>query len=278
MKKLLLSACILLLSIFTYAQDEGTAVAQARFARSKSFYVSGGPALTLGKNLGDYGTGISFETGYTKRLNKLLSIGPNFSFLSFKYDESKTYPYYYDSFNDVALEFSMDGGDVSLISLGCNFKLNFVPVGDATTFSIYGIANPFVSYVTRKEFQGSAEFFTDGNQDGVYDDSQGVFDYGVNEEPDFAEDSKISGGVHLGFGFEIMPTKPVSFFMQATFSYTLKIGYAATESFLKDDDRYVDANNRVYYEADNSVYLKGYPIAEKGFSALSIKAGVSFNF
>ena len=279
MKKLLgLVSLAMVMSIATLAQDEGAVVVKERFERDKGVYFSLGPAITLGKNLGDYSTGFSFEAGFLKRSNKVLSWGPNVSFLNFAYDESATYPYYYDPINDFALEVYLEGGNVKIISAGMNFKINFIPVSDNTVFSAYGIANPFISYVIRDEVLASADIFEDTDLDGLYYEYSGSVTYEAADYPALADDSKFSGGVHLGFGVELKPAKAVSVFAQATFSYTLPISYVATESFLNEEDQYVDANGLIYYDAGNSFYLEEFPIVEKGFSALSIKLGVSFNF
>jgi hypothetical protein len=279
MKKFILGFLVLLLlSTSLYAQDEGTAVAQTRFERDKSIYIGGGPSIPFGDNLGDYSLGLNFEAGFFKRLNKVMSIGPNISYLSFKYDADETYPYYYDPTNDYAIESSLSGGDVSLLSIGFNFKLNFVPVSDNSVFSLYGIGNPFVSFVSRGECIQSGDFYEDIDGDIVYDDFSFSVDYSPDDYPALKEESKVSGGVHLGIGFEINPTKKVSVFGQATFSYTLPITYVATNSFLKEEDQYFDGNDRIYYDAEQSFYLDEFPIKENGFSALSFKLGVSFNF
>ena len=87
MKKILFSCLFLFFIAFTIsAQDEGTAVAQQRFEHDKGIYISAGPSITLGKNLGDYSNGLSVEVGFLKRLNKVMSIGPAISYSNYKYD------------------------------------------------------------------------------------------------------------------------------------------------------------------------------------------------
>jgi hypothetical protein len=260
------------------AQDEGDVVVKDRFARDKSIYVSFGGAKTLGDNLGDYKTGFSFEAGFLKKSNKLISWGGNLSYLGFKYDPDATYPYYYDVDEDVAIEAAMQGGDISLISLGFNLKLNFIPVGDHTFATVYGIVNPFVTYVSRKEVTASADYYWDEDGDGLYHDYLGSGVYLATDYPALQAENKVSGGAHLGLGVEFLPSKPVSFFLQATFSYTFPVSYVSSGSFLNDEDKYVDSENTVYYDADQSFYKKEYPIVEKGFSAFSLKFGVAFNF
>lgn len=282
MKKTLLNVLILMILFTTLqAQDEGTAVAQQRFENDKGIYVAGGPAFTLGSNLGDYSTGLSFEVGFLKRLNKVMSIGPNISYLSFKYDADETYPYYYDESLDNAIELELSGGDVSILSAGFTLKLNFVPVGDNTKVSLYGIGTPFVSYTSRGELSGAGYFYKDFDLDGVYTDPNpdpSLFPDEWNSDafPVLKKESKVSGGIHVGFGAEFVPTSAVSFFVQATFSYTLPITYVSTEDYFEGE--YVDANGTTYYDANPTYYDEEFPVVKNGFGALSVKAGVSFNF
>jgi hypothetical protein len=233
------------------AQDEGEVVVKERFARDKSVYISVGPSFTIGKNLGDYSTGLSLEAGFLKKSNKLISWGANLSYLKFGYDESQTYKYFYDPENDFAIESYLDGGDISLLSVGFNLKLNFIPVGDNTAVSIYGIVNPFVSFVKRTEVTSYAELFVDEDEfeeyDGIYDTRTGDVTFDAEDYPALASESKVSGGAHLGFGVEFVPSHAVSFFLQATFCYTLPVSYVATDSFLKEEDQYVDEEGTIYY-------------------------------
>jgi hypothetical protein len=279
MKRIVASLIVLLTSFFAaQAQDEGDVVIKQRFERDKTVFVSFGPSFTLGKNLGDYSTGFNFEAGFLKRSNKLISWGPSISFLSFAYDESKTYPYYYDVDNDLALELAQEGGGISILSAGLNLKLSLIPVSDETLLSVYGIVNPFVSFVSREEVTENVDIYRDTNNDGIYKESRTSVVYSAEDYEALEADSKVSGGAHLGVGVEFRPAKMFSFFGQATFSYTLPVSYIATESFLKEEDKYVDADDTVYYDASETLYLDEFPIVKKGFSALSIKVGMAFNF
>lgn len=278
MKNVAITFLCILSSILAFSQDEGTAVAQERLSRSNSIYVGMGPALILGKNLGDYSDGFGFEGGYLKRMNKIISIGPHASFLKFKYQEFKTYPYYYDPTNDLVIEYSQKGGDISLLSFGGTIKLNLIPIGDNTVFSLYGISTPFLSFVSRKEFEATGDFYADLDGDVLYTDLLLSQDFDSDDIPQLEADSKVSGGIHLGFGAEFFPSKPVSIFVQATFCYTLPVRYSATNSYLKVEDQYEDAAGVIYYDAEESLYQDEFPIVNKGFSSLSIKGGISFNF
>ncbi|MEO7989903.1 MAG: hypothetical protein ABI663_10200 [Chryseolinea sp.] len=282
MKKLYsLLGLVFFVSSMALAQDEGTVEVKDRFERSNTLYFSLGPSFTLGKNLGDYSVGINFETGFLKRANRLLSWGPSLSYIGFAYDDSKTYPYYYSYNSDYTYILSQTGGDVGILSLGLNLKLNFIPVSDNTVFSVYGIVNPFVSYVTRSEVEENVDLYYDESGSGYYDYYDGSETYTANDYPALAADSRVSGGAHLGVGVEFKPAKKISVFAQATFSYTLPITYISTESFLKDEDiidYQFDEEDNDYYDGDYSLFLDEFPIVKKGFSAVSIKLGMAFNF
>ncbi|MFN3840282.1 MAG: hypothetical protein ACK4RF_06205 [Cyclobacteriaceae bacterium] len=281
MKNLLLTLLLFALCLPAIAQDEGEAVAKARFERDKSFYLGGGLALPFGGKLEDYANGVSFEGGFLKRLNKLLSIGGNVSYLSMKYDPDKTYPYYYNVNDDYAIELELDGGKVSMFSAGFVLKLNFVPVSDNSPFSLYGIFNPFVVQSKRSEMKGRGYFYEDLDLDGIYTDPvTGLFpdEWDASGFPVLNEETKITGGAYVGFGVEFMPVKPVSFFVQATVGYTGNITYVSTKDFLNNADQYVDVNGTIYYDADPTYYNPNFPIIKSGFPALSVKAGLSFNF
>lgn len=281
MKNLLLTLVLFVLCLTAFAQDEGEAVAKARFERDKGFYLAGGLALPFGGKLEDYANGVSFEGGFLKRLNKVLSVGGNISYLSMKYDQDKTYPYYYDEDTNYAIELELEGGDVSMLSAGFVLKLNFIPVSDNSTLSVYGIANPFVAQSNRSEMKGRGYFYENLDSDGQWDDPvSGLFpdEWDASGFPVLKKENKVTGGVHVGFGIEFMPVKAVSFFAQATISYTGAITYVSTNDYLSGATQYVDGNGTTYYDANPTYYDSEFPIVKNGFPAMSVKAGLSFNF
>jgi hypothetical protein len=277
MKKIFLSFIFTLSIVSTLsAQDEGAAVAQERFVRDKSIYFGVGHALTLGKNLGDYSNGLSFEAGFLKKLNKVMSIGPSLIYSVYKYDKDKTYPYYYDPNNDEFYELYLEGGDVSMLSIGFTLKLNFIPVGDNSKFTIYGIGTPFVCSATRKELSAVGVYYY---FDGV--EYQPIaFETTADDFEQFKKESSITGGLNAGFGFEVMPSKTVSFFGQVTVSYTMPINYVSSQEYNKDATEYSYPENpdEIYYDAGDTIYDEDYPIVKKGFPGLNLRFGISYNF
>jgi hypothetical protein len=283
------------------AQDEGAIIKKERIAKDKSVFVDFGPSFTLGKNIGDYKTGFNIEAGFVKRMNRLLSIGPSISYVSFKYDPSVTsveggdayvdngdpndwqtkYPTYNDTY-DYGYILTLEGGDINMISLALNLKLNFVPVKDKSIFSVYAFAKPFISYASRTAVKGSDvryayEIFEDDN--GTSDDADDVLYYNTGDDtwyedgftsawgPDDYEVlksyQKFTGGIFLGPGVEIFPARRFSFFVQGAFGYTFPISFISTKSYESTVDDYISEE---------------FPMVKKGFPSINIQVGASFNF
>lgn len=289
MKKHVYLLSFLFVSFITVAQDEGEIVKRERLEKSSGVFIGLGPSFTLGKNIGDYSVGFNFEGGYLKRLNRVLSIGPSISYLSFEYDPEKTGfnnifiggPYYDgEEYYHEGLYFDLKGGDVSLVSLACNFKLNLVPVKDNSKISVYVFGKPFVSYVNRTEVTGTGTYLV--NYGDIYNsldwDVVEIFDWnasnqdlGIEISDKLKEENKITGGVFVGPGIELFPAKGVSIYLQALVGYTFPVSFISTKTY----------ENSENYGNDLDVFLDDileYPIYESGFPSVNIQAGVSFNF
>jgi hypothetical protein len=310
MKRIVCLAGFLLSAYTIIAQDEGVIQKRERIDRSKSVFLGFGPSITLGENIGDYSIGFNFEAGFVKRLNRLLSIGPSISYLRFNYDPEQTQSEYkgnsdisidwysqYDTWSekypitegntyDYRYLLSLEGGDVSLISLALNIKLNFIPITDNTKFSVYGFAKPFISIANREAVTGSGvrqvwESYEDRNgtltnesDDVLYyyqnDDTwhpDGYVEDWDSEGPDgypvLAKESSVTGGIFLGPGIEFVPANAVSFYFQAAFGYTFPVSFVSTESYENTVTSYVDEE---------------FPIVKEGFPSVNLQFGVSFNF
>jgi hypothetical protein len=80
-------------------------------------------------------------------------------------------------------------------------------------------------------------------------------------------DGQVTGGIFLGPGIEINPTKPVSFFIQASFGYTLSSDFISTKSYPTRSIRYfVDP-----------VIDPNWPGKTTGFASINLSAGVMLN-
>lgn len=255
------------------AQDEGAIVKKERIQRDKGIFVGGGISIAAGSNLGDYSTGINFEGGFTKRLNRVFSIGASISYLKFAYDAEvlKTKPdiggtgipsnFYYDTQAGVISDgyfLTLTGGDVSLISLAANLKVNFVPVKDNSKISVYAFAKPFIASATVSSISGTAEYY-------YYDTefSDWYANPSFNASGSYNSKSSITGGIFVGPGVEIFPAKAVSIYVQASFGYTFPLDIVSTRSY--GNDYNIDLAN------------PNFPIASLGFTSINFAAGVSFN-
>lgn len=299
-KTLCLSGLILLVSLAASAQDEGTIVKRDRIDRDKSIFLGLGPSFTLGKNIGDYSAGFSLELGFTKRVNRILSVGPSLSFVQFNYDPAVTdvgnkNTFIGGPYTDPANGFSyyeglyidLSGGDISLLSLAANLKLNAVPIKDNTKFSFYVFAKPFVAYSMRSEVVGEAYYLTNygdiEDPDEWADGIQDIFDwtagnryvkdtYNVDVSQDMKEENKVTGGIFIGPGIELFPTKPFTAFFQVAVGYTLPITYVSTEYYNKEGSQ--NNLNTIVTNGD----IEKYPMLKKGFPSIGVQFGASYNF
>jgi hypothetical protein len=261
-----------LVAFAAHAQDEGAVVKKERIERDKGIFVGGGVSIAAGSNLGDYSTGINFEGGFNKRINRVFSIGGSISYLKFAYDPAvqsarptsdgvpPNFYYGWDDTNSVTYGYfvTITGGDVSLLSLAVNLKLNFVPVKDNSIFSVYVFARPFVSSATVSGVNSYGEYweYSDTLGDWFADPTKDIT--GTNESK-----TTLTGGIFLGPGIEINPAKPISFFVQASFGYTFPIEVVSTKSYSSDLNSWLaDAN---------------FPYASLGFTSINFAAGISFN-
>lgn len=268
MKKILLTAFFAaFLAGLAMSQDEGTVVKRERIQRDKGIFVGGGLSIPGGSNFGDYSTGINFEAGYLKRLNRVFSIGGSLSYLSFKYSpknySAAGYPdnFYYDSGNDDGYALNLKGGDLSVISLALNLKFNFIPVKDDSKISVYGFAKPFIASSTRSDVNGTGQYWYDSGT-GFQRDATSDVDWGKDGYPVLGQQTKTTGGIFIGPGIEFNPGKAISIFVQASFGYTFPINIVSTKSYGHDISDY--ANDQ-------------FPMKDLGFTSINFSGGVSFN-
>lgn len=318
MKKIYCIAFFVFTTLALNAQDEGAIVKKERFELGQGIHIGGGPSFTLSKDIGNYSTGLSFEIGYVKRLNRVISIGPSVSYLSFDYDAKvadedysnifiggpygdQFYPYYAGAY------YTLEGGDLKMWSLSCNFKLNLIPVTDASVVSIYAFAKPFISYATRTEVKGVlysllnygdptnpddwtyySQYYTNvplewraGRELAIDADGDEVPDFYFDGDGDgntdvvsdeLKEKSGITGGIFIGPGIEFMPTRRVSFYLQASIGYTLPVSFVNTDHYSNEENL---GNDFDYFIENNG---NEYPTQKKGFSSLAVQAGLTFNF
>jgi hypothetical protein len=270
MKGTIAASCIVCLGVFSLcAQDEGTVIKKKRIQLDKSIFVGGGISIVGGSNFGDYSRGINFEAGYTKRLNRIFSIGGSLSYLSFKYDPSilqkppaqyqdpVNFYYGYDiASNEIGALLDLSGGDLSMISLAFNLKFNFVPVKDNSLVSVYAFAKPFITSAALSGISGLSQNYIRDMVSGDWGSPVSSTVYTYKEDP------KISGGILLGPGLELFPAKKISFFVQASFGYTFPIEIVSTRSYNSDIENLTSPK---------------FPYGSLGFTSINFAGGISFN-
>jgi hypothetical protein len=274
------TSLLLLASMLTYAsvlaQEEGQAVALERFTYDKSFYFGGGVSLPFGENIGDYSLGYNFEAGFLKRTNRVFSIGASLSALFMSYDPEVTdnslgnaYVGFIDDPDDPdyweGYVIELEGGNISIISLALNLKLDFIPISDNSKIAIYGFAKPFVAYASRSDVSGNSTYLKTDDPDGLTNWRVVEEDilWGPDDYPALAAESTFTGGIFIGPGIEFMPSKKTSFFIQVPFGYTFPISYVSTSAYDESLDSYFDEE---------------FPIVKEGFPSISFQAGLSFKF
>jgi len=302
----LLMVLLTLMVTPSFSQEEGPAVAQSRFEKPNSVIVGGGLSLTFGKNVGDYSRGSAIEASFMHRLNKLVSVGGYVSRVNFNYDPAKspTSPEQKDlytgtsddlqissssseTYRDVfsipsgynfphGYQLSFGGGDLSLLTVGGNFRFDLIPYSEKIPVSFFLTARPFIAIANRTEVYGTATrylfeayddgeggFVTNSGDDNWYAD--GYFEeWGVQGGFDALKArTNLTAGLQVGPGIEIRPASSVSIFVQGLFGYTLPVSFISTASYPLTLESYLK---------------KTFPMVNKGFPSLGVQAGVGFNF
>lgn len=268
-----------------WSQEEGTVTKKERIAKGKSFYLLGGPSFRF-NNKSDYSGGLNLEAGFLKRLNRITSVGASIGYTKFNFDQSLS-----NSFgnvdaigNNAFLEDGgyevyvvyMEGGNLNFLSIGLDFKFEFIPFSEERKLSVFGLIKPFLLVSSRSAVSASTEiaypaivpyklpYNSDANNSW---DVGNPFENINADTPGYerwAADTEISGGVGLGVGFDYSLKSNLKIFMQSTLKFTLPITYIKTNGFPPfRDDGY---NN------------KDYPFVKEGFSTINLAVGVSYYF
>ncbi len=273
MKGTLAASLIVCFGAFSLcAQDEGAVVKRERIERDKSIFFGGGISIVGNSNFGDYTTGLNFEGGYMKRLNRILSIGGSISYLNFSYDPTilQKPPAQFENPNNFYVGYVNDnngnstlfgylidlaGANISILSAAANLKVNFVPVKDNSVISVYGFAKPFIASARRSDLLTSTDVYRE-------DVNNGTTPVEIDVTGNYPGESKITGGIFIGPGIEFFPAKAFSFFVQASFGYTFPINVVSTRAYPNDID-ILDS--------------KDFPFQSIGFTSINFSGGISFN-
>lgn len=307
MRKLyFLPGLILFAALSLNAQDEGTIVKRDRIERSQNLFLSVGPSFTFGENIGDYSTGVNIEVGYMKRVNRVLSIGPSFSFISFAYDPAKTkaetaadlyvgqsddvsnWHEHYDPLGlpanqswQVGRLLQLEGGDISLYSLVLNLKANFVPITDSRKFSVYAFAKPFVSVSKRDAVSGTGTLYV---YEAYEDEDEEILYYATDDNTWYEAPSDVlvdkwgptdqfpalKEETKITGGIFIGPGLEFMPAKKISVYFQAAIGYTFPISYVSTES-YPKTISDAYFNDE-------FPIVEKGFPSLNLQFGVSYNF
>jgi len=286
-----------------HGQEEGAAVARSRFDRPNTLSIAGGLSRVFNKNVGDYSKGLNFEVSYLRRLNKLVSIGAFVSRSSFNYDPSKsptspadkdlykgvdldvrvessgttTYKQLYAIADDYeflqGFQLQLEGGNVSLTTIGMNIKVNLIPVSENIPVSVYVLTRPFVAISQRDDVSGSGRMFLyeakvlnnvfSTTNDGKWYPTRYVEDWGPDGYPALKGVTTLTGGLQVGPGIEVNPSGKLSFHLQALLGYTLPVSFVSTQSYPMTIGSYTNEK---------------FPIVRNGFPAVNLQAGIAYNF
>jgi hypothetical protein len=254
---------MLLISGFTsLAQDEGALIKKARVvSKANTVYFTLGPSLQFS---GDYGGGLYAAAGFIKRSNRIVSMGPSFSFTKSDYDNKLSNEYFVEEGGYEIRKLKLQGGDLKLSSIGLDIKFDFIPSERVKKFSAYFIAKPFLLISNRSKVTGT-------NQPYFRND---IFDTDTNswEESDIPVEisnekwnakTEVTGGLSAGVGVAWNLTSGVSLFAQSLSGFTLPMTYINTNAFPSNLDGYKEPN---------------YPFVKKSFVSLNISLGVSYTF
>lgn len=267
----------------SWAQEEGTITKKERIVNGKSIYLLAGPSFRF-NNKSDYSGRLNLEAGFLKRLNRITSVGASLNYSKFNYDQSLS-----NSFenadaigNNAFLEdggyevyvVSMEGGDLNFLSIGFDFKFEFIPFNEERKFSAYGIINPFLLVSNRSEVNAStAIWYSNTNPFTLpYDESNwsgagDLFESINADTPGYerwASATEFTGGVGLGIGLDYSLKSNIKIFMQSTLKFTLPITHIKTNAF-------PPSRNDGYYHPE-------YPFVKEGFSTINLALGVSYYF
>ena len=269
-----------LISFTGLSQDEGVISKKGEVSKAKSVFIGMGPSYRFGNNNSDYKGGFVLEGGFLKRINRILAVGPSFSYTKFDYDRSIS-----DSYSDRQAEgnnifyetggyeirvVNMKGGDLKFISAGFNVKVNFIPISESKKFTFYANVKPFILLSKKAEITATYKIYY-SNTIPAGDPSTWYVSTDTTPltSPYWSEDNKLSGGLNVGVGAGYILPSGLEFFLNGSTGLTLPVSHIRTSEFPNT----LDNSGTV----DQQVNPK-YPLVKKGFTTFIISLGVAFNF
>src|SRR6185295_16050832 len=105
-----------------------------------------------------------------------------------QYADPVNFYYGYDAnSNEIGAQLYLSGGNISLISLAANLKLNLVPVKDNSVISVYAFAKPFITNARLSDLSGTSKNYVRDAVTGDWGSPQSTTSYS------YKGTSKISG-------------------------------------------------------------------------------------
>lgn len=269
----------------SWAQEEGTITKKERIVNGKSIYLLAGPSFRF-NNKSDYSGGLNLEAGFLKRLNRITSVGASLNYSKFRYDQSLSNSFENaDAIGNNAFQedggyevyvVAMEGGDLNFVSVGLDFKFEFIPFKEERKLSAYGIIKPFLLVSNRSEVSASTKIYyvdsvpyklpynSDPNNNWSGGDSFESINADTPGYERWASATEFTGGVGLGIGLDYSLKSNIKIFMQSTLKFTLPITHIKTNAF-------PPSRNDGYYHPE-------YPFVKEGFSTINLAIGVSYYF
>jgi hypothetical protein len=287
MKNSIILSCLLIALSYSaaWSQEEGTLIKKERIAKGKCFYLLGGPSFRF-NNTSDYSGGLNLEAGFLKRLNRITSVGASLNYSKFNFDQwlSNSFENADAIGNNAFLETGgyevyvvyMEGGDLNFLSVGLDFKFEFIPFSEGRKLSAFGLIKPFFLVSSRSAVSASTEiaypaivpyklpYNSDANNSWDVGDPFENINADTPGYERWAADTEISGGVAFGVGLDYSIKSNIKIFMQSTLKFTLPITHIKTNAFPASRDGGYDNPE--------------YPFVKEGFSTLNLSVGVSYYF
>ena len=255
----------------SWGQEEDVLALKARLERSNAFHFTLGGGSSLGQN--NYKGGTMVGAGYQKRVNRVLSLGANVSYTTFridyadfmtgkyfdpKWNNSQPNNFYYPSDMSEYYLVNLSGGDLSQLYINIPVKVNFIPIKSSTVTSFYGIIAPALVLSQLDHVLANENYFLHPSPNEYLQEDNRSYQAAPKR-------STWTGGAILSVGVEFFPTNLFSFYLQTSFGYSFPVPFVDTSLYQKHTmQEYLNPN---------------FPLStQKGFSTFNLQMGLSYNF
>lgn len=253
------------------AQEDEVVLVKARLERSNEIQFALASCSSLGQN--NYTGGNKVGLGYLKRLNRVLSIGGNISYTTFRTDyadfmtgkyfdarwnNAQPNNFYFPSNMSEYYLVNLSGGELNQIHFLIPFMFNFIPIKSSTITSFYASISPGVILSKIGQVLGNENYFQHPTIDQYIQVNNRSFEAARKQ-------SKLTGGMMLNLGVDFFPTHVFSFSFQVGYGYSLPVPFVDTSLYQSHTiEEYRDEK---------------FPLSvNKGLSTASFQFGLSYNF